>query len=199
MPLEPPAHAAAAAAATPTPRTIHDTVNVKEPGLAAFLHYDRHERRSGLVPPAPRRRPSPSRSRRSSQCHDLRGNGRLRRRRLRAGHARSSAVHRGRRRAGTAGVEKTYRFGGGRGPSLALELATTVENPGDTVLAFELAVEWNVNLLGGGHNPAAYYETDGRADPARRCRRSAVEPRRSPSATTTRACASKPGRSRPRD
>src|ERR1035437_5915903 len=31
------------------PRTIHDIVNVKEPGLAAFLHYDRHERRSGLV------------------------------------------------------------------------------------------------------------------------------------------------------
>ena len=31
------------------PKTIHDIVNVKEPGLAAFLHYDRHERRSGLV------------------------------------------------------------------------------------------------------------------------------------------------------
>jgi len=35
-----------------------------------------------------------------------------------------------------------------------------VENPGPAPLAFELAVEWNVNLLGGGHNPAAYYESD---------------------------------------
>src|SRR5664280_1059155 len=30
-------------------RTIHDIVRVKEPGLAALLHYDLHERRSGLV------------------------------------------------------------------------------------------------------------------------------------------------------
>ena len=35
-----------------------------------------------------------------------------------------------------------------------------VSNPGDEPVAFEMAVEWNVNLLGGGHNPAAYYETE---------------------------------------
>jgi alpha-amylase len=56
-------------------------------------------------------------------------------------------------------VTKTFSFGGGRAdPSLALEVA--IENPGETPLSFELAVEWNVNLLGGGHNPAAYYETE---------------------------------------
>ncbi len=55
-------------------------------------------------------------------------------------------------------VEKTFRFGGSR-LKPALELATTVENRGGAPVAFELAVEWNVNLLGGGHNPAAFYET----------------------------------------
>jgi hypothetical protein len=56
-------------------------------------------------------------------------------------------------------VTKTLSFGGGRtDPSLELQVA--VENPGDSEVAFELAIEWNVNLLGGGHNPAAYYETE---------------------------------------
>jgi alpha-amylase len=152
----------AAAAAVDAPRTIHDIVNVKEPGLAAFLHYDRHERRSGLVHLLPAD---------GSTCLDelihaacpelgdfvegafeplvvdpdcivLRRLGRL----------RSDDVDL------PLVVEKTYRFGGGRmDPTLALE--TIVENPGDSPLAFELAVEWNVNLLGGGHNPAAYYES----------------------------------------
>jgi alpha-amylase len=54
---------------------------------------------------------------------------------------------------------KTFRFGGDRSnPTLSLEVS--LENSGDTPLAFELAVEWNVNLLGGGHNPAAYYESE---------------------------------------
>jgi len=32
-------------AASGGPKTIHDIVNVKEPGLSAILHYDHHERR----------------------------------------------------------------------------------------------------------------------------------------------------------
>jgi len=56
-------------------------------------------------------------------------------------------------------VEKTFRFGGDRLEPI-LELATAIENSGDAPLEFELGVEWNVNLLGGGHNPAAYYETE---------------------------------------
>ncbi|HEX7498649.1 MAG TPA: alpha-amylase/4-alpha-glucanotransferase domain-containing protein, partial [Candidatus Limnocylindrales bacterium] len=55
-------------------------------------------------------------------------------------------------------VTKTYRFDGDRmNPKLALEVE--VENTGESEVSFELAIEWNVNLLGGGHNPAAYYET----------------------------------------
>jgi alpha-amylase len=56
-------------------------------------------------------------------------------------------------------VEKMFRFGGSRLEPV-LELTTKVENMGDAAVAVELAVEWNVNLLGGGHNPAAYYETE---------------------------------------
>ncbi len=62
-------------------------------------------------------------------------------------------------------MEKSYSFEGDRmNPSVTLEVA--VENKADSAVEFELAVEWNVNLLGGGHNPAAFYETaDGARSP----------------------------------
>ena len=64
-----------------------------------------------------------------------------------------------RRAAPAVGHARRYRPGGGRlNPSLEFE--TVVTNTGDSPVAFELAVEWNVNLMGGGHNPAAYYETE---------------------------------------
>ena len=155
------------AVAVDAPKTIHDMVNVKEPGLAAFLHYDRHERRSGLVhilpaggaPAGEATTPEQIVHATYTELGDFV-----------EGAYEATAVEPERlvaRRAGTATidgidralvVEKRYGFSGGRmDPSLALEVA--LHNPGDTTLAFELAVEWNVNLLGGGHNPAAYYET----------------------------------------
>ena len=152
---------ASAAADSDVPKTIHDIVNVKEPGLAAFLHYDRHERRSGLAHLLPADGSTGLIELTHATYVEL-GDfvegafepvvvepDRLVLRRL--GHVRSGDVDL------PLVVEKTYRFGGGRSdPTLALE--TSVENPGDGTLSFELAVEWNVNLLGGGHNPAAYYE-----------------------------------------
>jgi alpha-amylase len=152
----------AAAVAVDAPRTIHDMVNVKEPGLAAFLHYDRHERRSGLVhilPAGGATTPEQLVHATYTELGDFV-----------EGEYEATAVEPERlvaRRAGTATidgidralvVEKKYGFSGGRmDPALALEVA--LHNPGDTTLVFELAVEWNVNLLGGGHNPAAYYQT----------------------------------------
>ncbi len=153
----------AAAAAADAPKTIHDTVNVKEPGLAAFLHYDRHERRSGLVHLLPV-------DGSTSMAHLARATylelgdfvegafepteiaaDSLVLRRL--GQFELDGVSR------PLAVTKTYTFDGDRmSPTLALEVE--VENPGDSAVSFELAVEWNVNLLGGGHNPAAYYETE---------------------------------------
>jgi len=37
----------------------------------------------------------------------------------------------------------------------------TIENNGDSELSVTFGSEWNVNLLGGGHNPAAYYLVPG--------------------------------------
>ncbi|MFI5258203.1 MAG: alpha-amylase/4-alpha-glucanotransferase domain-containing protein [Candidatus Limnocylindrales bacterium] len=154
----------AGAAAADAPRTIHDVVATKEPGLAALLHYDRHERRSGLVHLLPTGGATDLAAFVGASYEEL-GDfteaafepvvvapDRLVARRL--GSVRVDGVGR------PLIVEKTFRFGGDRSnPTLALELS--VENPDDLAVAFELAVEWNVDLLGGGHNPAAYYEAAG--------------------------------------
>jgi alpha-amylase len=158
-------HAAAAAtlAATEAPKTIHDTVNVKEPGLAAFLHYDRHERRSGLV----HLLPADGSTGVAQLTHatylelgdfveglfepiTIADDGLVLRR---LGNFDLDGTSR------PLVVTKTFSFGGGR-LDPRLELEVEIENPGQMALSFELAIEWNVNLLGGGHNPAAYYETE---------------------------------------
>ncbi|MGZ6268883.1 MAG: alpha-amylase/4-alpha-glucanotransferase domain-containing protein, partial [Candidatus Limnocylindrales bacterium] len=163
------ADAAAGGAAADAPKTIHDVVATKEPGLIALLHYDRHERRSGLIHLLPADG-STGAAEFVTATYDELGDftesayepvmvedGRLVARRL--GSVRSRDFE------SPLIVEKTFRFGGDR-MSPTLELATVLENPGDGPVAFELAVEWNVNLLGGGHNPAAWYETqDGTRSP----------------------------------
>jgi alpha-amylase len=144
------------------PRTIHDIVNVKEPGLAAFLRYDRHERRSGLVHLLPADGATTVEQLVAATYEELGdftegafeldtlSGDRVSARRL--GSVLVGGVAR------PLAVQKTFRFGGAR-LKPTLELTTTVENRGDAPVTFELAVQWNVNLLGGGHNPAAYYET----------------------------------------
>ena len=153
----------APAAAADAPASIHDIVTTKEPGLAAFLNYDRHERRSGLVHLLPADRSTDEAAWAQVKYQEL-GD-------FTEGAFEPTVVVPDRvvaRRNGTfkidgvsrpLSVEKTYRFGDDRlQPSLGLEVA--VDNSGDRPIAFELAVEWNVNVLGGGHNPAAYYETE---------------------------------------
>jgi alpha-amylase len=155
--------AAATPAAADGPKTIHDTVNVKEPGLAAFLHYDRHERRSGLVHLLPADGSTSVAQLTHATYLELGdfvegvfepitiSDGRLVLRRL--GNFDLDGTDR------PLVVTKTFSFGAGRSDP-TLELQVEVENPRELALSFELAVEWNVNLLGGGHNPAAYYETE---------------------------------------
>ncbi|HEX7490602.1 MAG TPA: alpha-amylase/4-alpha-glucanotransferase domain-containing protein [Candidatus Limnocylindrales bacterium] len=145
------------------PASIHDSFASKEPGLAAFIHYDRHERRSGLVHLFPADGSASLRQLEHATYKELGdfvenayeqvsiADDRLVLRRLGSfdfdGTSRPLAV------------SKTYSFGGNRlCPEMQLEVV--VENPGEEPLAFELAIEWNVNLLGGGHNPAAYYESE---------------------------------------
>jgi alpha-amylase len=161
------------AAEASEPKTIHDIVTVKEPGLAALLHYDRHERRSGLIYLLASGSVFTAEQLAAGDWEDLGDfaeepfevadltDGGVTLRRL--GAVRSSgAVRRGRSvRADThtrsLTVEKMFAFGGNRRVP-TLELVVGLENTGQTELAFELAVEWNLNLLGGGHNPAAWYE-----------------------------------------
>ena len=151
------------AAAADAPRTIHDTISAKEPGLAAFLHYDRHERRSGLVHLLPFDG-STTVSKLVDATYLELGD-------LVEGAYEPIVVEGDRlvlRRLGSVNfdgaarplaVTKTFSFGGGRlDPTLELEVS--LENPGGVAVRFELAVEWNLNLLGGGHNPAAYYQTE---------------------------------------
>jgi alpha-amylase len=152
-----------AGAAADAPRTIHDVVAAKEPGLVALLHYDRHERRSGLIHLLAADGSTGTEAFLTATYDEFGDftesafepvtveDGRVVARRL--GSVRSGDTE------GPLIVEKTFRFGGDRMNPI-LELATVLENPGDAPVAFELAVEWNVNLLGGGHNPAAWHETE---------------------------------------
>jgi hypothetical protein len=159
----------ARASASGGPKTIHDIVNVKEPGLSSILHYDRHERRSGLVHLLPADGSTATEDF-VNVTYDELGDFveepfevvELTSERLVA--RRSGSV-----RSGEAGhrlaVEKRFDFGGDR-MSPGLELTLSIQNPGAAELAFELAVEFNLDLLGGGHNPAAWYEApDGSRSP----------------------------------
>jgi hypothetical protein len=143
------------------PKTIHDIVASKEAGLAAYLHYDRCDRRSGLVHLLPANLATETAAFVRSDYQELGDFAEAVFETVALDDHRFVARRAGLLRAGDGGrqlvVEKTYRFGGDRmNPTLILD--TAVENPSDSPLAFELAVEWNANMLGGGHNPDAYYE-----------------------------------------
>ncbi|MBI2858347.1 MAG: DUF1926 domain-containing protein [Chloroflexi bacterium] len=55
-------------------------------------------------------------------------------------------------------IHKTIILEAGRS---AVSAAYELHNDADRPVSGIFAVEWNINLLGGGHNPAAYYEVPG--------------------------------------
>jgi hypothetical protein len=128
----------------------HEQMQVKETGLSRFLVYDRDERRSGLV-------------------------------RLFVGGEEVGDWSRGgwdvvgvsesevslSRSEGGLSVSKTISLGGDRmAPTLTLAVGVTA---GGQAIDGELALEWNLNLMGGGGNPQAYYrwgEVEARHDSA---------------------------------
>lgn len=57
-------------------------------------------------------------------------------------------------------VEKTFRLDGGR-LAPRLRVSVRLENRSERSLTGRLAVEWNLTFLGGGGNPAAFYEIGG--------------------------------------
>ncbi len=136
------------------PRTIHDLVMTKEPGLSRHLVYDRHERRSALVHLVPRDTGTASFRRQDHlelgdlvddpyRLVSLTGDGLVAER---DGTVAGQAVR----------ARKVLRLGGGR-LDPAIEVAVTVEHRGSAPLAADLVLEWNVDLAGGGGNPAAHY------------------------------------------
>jgi 4-alpha-glucanotransferase len=145
------------------PASIHDIVNVKEPGLASRLHYDDYERRSGLVRfLAPTTGPTTFANGQAVELGDLRD-----------GAFTVVSISPERlvaRRDGTVlhvdgslqpvTVTKTIELSGGRlDPALGLEVE--ILNTGSTPIEARLGIEWAFHLLGGGGNPAAWYEVGG--------------------------------------
>ena len=140
--------------------SIHSVVRAREPGLAGRVHYDAYERRLGLVhlfsPGTSAAEFEEARAAELSDSHfgpyeviEL-GDGRAVLRRLASLDGAQAAL----------GIEKRFTFGGER-RSPAIRLEVLVENHGSTEISAELAIEWPVMLLGGGANPAAWYEVDG--------------------------------------
>jgi len=155
-------------AASGGPKTIHDIVSVKEPGLSKLLHYDDHERRSGLVHLLAADTPAGSGVFVTGDAAELgdfvEGAFDI----VEFDDRRMVARRHGRFATGAGAtpvtLTKTLHFAGDRMNAM-LDLETTLTNDGDRPIECELAVEWNVDLLGGGHNPSAYYEVRGERTP----------------------------------
>ena len=139
--------------------SIHDGVRAKEAHLADHLVYDTHERRSGLVRllPADVTADDWANARTADLADTVDGafevvelaSGRLvvRRETAVAGDGRVR-------------VTKSIALGGGRlDPSLTVDVV--VENVGETPIDARLGIEWTTTMLGGGGNPAAWWEVAG--------------------------------------
>jgi 4-alpha-glucanotransferase len=152
---------------TPVLESIHEIVRSKEGDLASRLHYDQYERRSGLVHLyEPDVRPADVATADAIELGDFVDGafgvdeldvGRLRV--SRDGWIRSPgsderlAIH----------VEKVLTLGGDRlHPSLDLDMV--VENGSAGSINARLGIEFATTMLGGGGNPAAWWEApDGRS------------------------------------
>jgi 4-alpha-glucanotransferase len=142
-----------------TPASIHDLVMTKESNLSSLLHYDSYERRSGLVRfLALDTTPESFAAAEAVELGDFLDTA-----------FEVVAAERGRLATTRDGVvtnahgpqpvrvEKVLTIGGERmAPVLGLEVA--VENRSRDVVEARLGVEWAMTMLGGGGNPAAWYD-----------------------------------------
>ncbi|MBX3028996.1 MAG: DUF1926 domain-containing protein [Chloroflexi bacterium] len=139
--------------------SIHDIVRVREPGLADRLHYDTHERRSGLVLLlAPDTTPEALAAATADELGDFVSGAFTT---LDASPdevvlERLGSVRSGETRMPVR-VTKRFRFDGDRrSPAIGLEVRVT--NEGEMPIEARLGLEWSLNLLGGGGNPAAWWD-----------------------------------------
>ncbi len=138
--------------------SIHETGAATEPGLAARLHYDDHERRSGLVRfLPPHTTPNEVAVAADTELGDFR-DGEFTVRHIEPG---AITLTRDGMAAGQPfTVTRTTRLGGGRlDPVLEMELL--VEHLGTEPLETRLGLELSLHLLGGGGNPSAWYDIGG--------------------------------------
>jgi hypothetical protein len=144
------------------PASIHDRVQVKEPGLAARLVYDEYERRSGLVRILPADATAESWG--AGGRGDLGDFAAQPFRIVRLDTARAVLARHG---AATIDgdrfpltVQVEVAVGGGRlDPTLSQTV--TIRNTGERPLHARVGIEWALTMLGGGGNPEAWWEIDG--------------------------------------
>jgi hypothetical protein len=150
--------AAAASASGSAPASIHDTVRSKESGLAARLVYDAYERRSGLVRVLPLDTTAAAwATARAIEIGDV-VDGAFELVELAPGRLVT------RRKATIAeaavAVTKTLVIGGNRrAPTLSLDI--DLEHVGGPPIEARIGVEWALTMLGGGGNPAAWWDVGG--------------------------------------
>jgi alpha-amylase len=123
----------------------HEDMHAKEKDLARYLVYDDHERRSGLVRVFDRA---------GRELGDF-VNGEWH---LESASESEAVVTRA---APGFFVRKRVRVGGDRLTGW-LTVAVEVQNRGLGAASGAIELEWNLNLMGGGGNPEAYYASDGR-------------------------------------
>ena len=142
--------------------SIHDLVTTKEPGLARQLHYDPYERRSGLVRLlAADTDPESWATGQAVELGDA-VDGAFEIEHL--GTDRLVATRTGAIRTpdGPAPIRivKELVLGGDR-RSPTLDLTVAIENCSGRVIEALLGLEWTLTMLGGGGNPAAWWELGG--------------------------------------
>jgi alpha-amylase len=136
------------------PASIHDLVMVKQAGLSEHLRYDRHERRSGLVRLLPSGASVAGWA--DGTVDDLvpAVDGAWTVDALAPDQAVTTYACDGLR------LTRTVRTGGDRrSPTLAVEL--TIANERADAVEARVGLEFALMLLGGGHNPGAWWEVDG--------------------------------------
>jgi alpha-amylase len=138
--------------------SIHDIVMVKEEGLSSRLHYDTHERRTGIVRfLEPDVTPDAVATASERELADFRDA------LFAVDHLAPGQVslsHEGNILGQPVGLSKTIRLEGGRlDPALVIELE--LHHRGTEALETRLGIELALHLLGGGGNPSAWYDVRG--------------------------------------
>jgi hypothetical protein len=140
------------------PASIHDIVAAKQEGLADLLQYDTYERRSGLVRLLPSTATTAEAADGSATDLVPALDGAWTLASIDPNQVTATFA------AGPVRLVKSVRIAGGRlDPRLAVEVS--VENVSDQPFEALFGLEFAVMLLGGGHNPAAWHEVDGKRIP----------------------------------